>query len=425
MNEPHLSDSIFGGDGDETVVGAAGSGSGDDASYQPGGYAAPASRREARENADRQAVQAPEDSWVEYGDPPRRRRRPWLPLLLALVLVGAGGFVAFKALGPSLPSWGGGGSQTAGADYTGTGSGSAVITVRRGDTGSQIGAALEKAGVVKSGNRFAQAFAAEPQAARLQPGSYTLRRQMSSSAALQLMLDPSARKGGVTIPEGLWATEIYARLSKATGTPLADYSAVDAAALDLPEGANGRVEGYLFPSTYLFADGATATDQLRTMVAEFKRRTASLNIPADQVSRVMTIASIVQAESKLGQDGPKVARVIENRLKPNPATNGRLQMDSTIHYLHKKRGTVTTSDKERDSTSPYNTYKHAGLPPAPVDNPGIEAIKAAQSPAPGSWLYFVTVNQQTGETRFSSTLAEHNKNVALFRAWCKANPGRC
>ena len=435
MNEPHLSDSIFGGDDPDATR--------EQPVHRPD--AEPLTRRAARDR--REAEQVQESSrrqarserehdvdetyhgsddglgGFEYDDePPRRRRRPWLPLLLALVLVGAGGYVAVKSLDISLPSIGG--SDQAEADYTGEGTGSVTVTVDRGDTGSDIGATLQKAGVVKSGARFAQSFAAERSAAGIQPGSYTLRKQMSSASALALMLDPSSRTGGVTVPEGLWASEIYVRLSKATGTPLADYAKVDTSQLGLPAAAKGNVEGYLFPSRYDFPAKSTATEQLRSMVTEFKRRTAALQIPSDRLERVLTIASIVQAESR-GQDGPKVARVIENRLKPNTETAGRLQMDSTVHYLLKKRGTITTTDKQRQDTSPYNTYLHKGLPPGPVGNPGLEAIKAAETPTPGSWLYFVTVNPATGETRFATTGAEHQKNVAAFRAWCQANPGKC
>ncbi|KNX39343.1 hypothetical protein VV01_09455 [Luteipulveratus halotolerans] len=387
------------------------------------------SRRQARAEREQHAVDAydgPDDGLggFEYDEePPRRRRRPWLPLLLALVLVGAGGYVAVKSLDISLPSIGGGSDQ-ADADYTGEGTGSVTVTVDRGDTGSDIGATLQQAGVVKSGARFAQSFAAEQSAAGIQPGSYTLRKQMSSASALALMLDPSSRTGGVTVPEGLWASEIYQRLSKATGTPLAEYAKVDTSQLGLPAAAKGNVEGYLFPSRYDFPKNATATEQLRSMVTEFKRRTAALQIPPDRLERVLTIASIVQAESR-GQDGPKVARVIENRLKPNTETAGRLQMDSTVHYLLKKRGTITTTDKQRQDTSPYNTYLHKGLPPGPVGNPGIEAIKAAEAPTPGGWLYFVTVNPATGETRFATTGAEHQKNVVAFQTWCRSNPGKC
>lgn len=433
MNEPHLSDSIFGGDdpGDPSRSRPKSEAAPQERVRLPqGATPPPLSRRAARE---RKSDVRREDDYDSTARParltderaPRQRRSPILPLLLAVVLVFGGGFLAVKALG--LPSFGGGGSdQPSGGDFAGEGTGAVDITVERGDTGGDIGATLEKAGVVKAASTFARVFATEPEAARIQPGSYTLKKQMSSSAALTALLDPAARTGGVTIREGLWASEIYSILSKATKTPLQDYKNVKPDALGLPEGAEGRVEGFLFPSTYDFAKGLNATGQLKAMVAEFKRQTAPLNIPADQVRRTVIMASLVQAESRLGEDGPKVARVIENRLKPdNPGTVGRLQLDSTVHYLEQKRGTVTTTAGERQNTSPYNTYLAKGLPPGPVDNPGLEALKAARAPAAGNWLYFVTINQETGETRFTADYNEHLRNVAVFRKWCQDNKGKC
>lgn len=397
MNDSHLGNDLFGDDEHEEY---------DRQQAEPS---------RARTRGERRADVAPE----------RRRRRGCgvLAFLLALVLAGAAAVAAISQLDLNLPRIGGGNSQS--ADYTGTGTGSVQVAIRSGDSGSRIGQRLEEAGVVKSGSAFTALFAGSREAARLQPGTYTLRKQMSAKSALDLMLDPASRKAGVTIPEGLWASEIYARLSKATGTPLADYEKVDIAELGLPAAAKGNVEGYLFPSTYTFDEDASATTQLKTLVDEFKKQTASLKIPAKTVERTLTIASLVQAESRLGEDGPKVARVIENRLATHGETIGRLQLDSTVHYGLKKRGTVTTTAAQRASENAYNTYKHAGLPPGPINNPGLDAIKAAQSPASGSWLYFVTVNLKSGETLFATTGAEHNANVKKFQAWCRDNPGSC
>lgn len=356
-------------------------------------------------------------------EPGRRRGCGWIAILLALALVVGGGFAAYKALGPRLPSFGGGQSEA--GDYSGNGSGSVTVQVEPGDSGSQIGRRLQEAGVVKSARLFTAVFGSRDDAARLQPGTYTLRKEMSAAAAADLLLDPASRKAGVTVPEGLWVSEIYQRLSKATGTPLADYKAIKPSQLKLPAGAGDHIEGYLFPSTYEFPENATALQQVQAMVSRFKSATASLKIPANRMHRVLTIASLVQAESRLDQDGPKVARVILNRLEPGNETGGRLQMDSTVHYGIGKRGTVTTTAAERASGNPYNTYKITGLPPGPINNPGLDAIKAAENPAKGTWLYFVTVNQQTGETKFATTAAEHQKNVAQFQAWCRANQGKC
>lgn len=355
---------------------------------------------------------------------PHRRRRTWIPILLAVALVLGGGWVAVKQLGLSLPSIGGG--DDGGGDFAGEGEGRTTVRIEPGSSGMDMGQALEESGVVKSGRTFARVFGADPNASRIQPGTYTLRKEMSAASALKLMMQPGSRVGaGVTIPEGLWATEIFRKLSKATDVPVAEYQKVKASSLGLPAGADGRLEGYLFPSTYEFRKGTSAQDQLQAMVRRFKQQVQPLQVRADQLPRVVTLASIVQAEAAPGPDAPKVARVVENRIKPGSETQGRLEMDSTVHYLLQKRGTITTSDKDRRSTSPFNTYVQKGLPPGPINNPGIAAIKAAMNPTPGSWLYFVTVDLDTGKTLFSSNLKGHQKNVATFRSWCKAHPGRC
>jgi UPF0755 protein len=103
----------------------------------------------------------------------------------------------------------------------------------------------------------------------------------------------------------------------------------------------------------------------------------------------------------------------------------KLQLDTTVSFVAHHRGKVGTSDAERRSPSPYNTYLAAGLPPGPIDSPGSSAIQAALHPAPGRWLYFVAVNPSTGETRFAVDAAGHAANVKLFLNWCGKHPGQC
>jgi UPF0755 protein len=156
-------------------------------------------------------------------------------------------------------------------------------------------------------------------------------------------------------------------------------------------------------------------------VAKTLDELSSLGVTPDKAQQVLTIASIVQAEGRATPDLPKVARVIENRLaKAMP-----LQMDSTVHFISRRRGKAGTSDAERRSASPYNTYLAAGLPPGPIDSPGLSAMQAALNPTPGPWLYFVAVNPATGETRFAVTAAAHAANVKVFLAWCQSHPGQC
>lgn len=351
----------------------------------------------------------------------RRRRvmmvRRTVVLLVALGLVAGAGFVATSVLRPLVTS------LTASNDYTGTGSGAASITVNVGDSSRAIGAALEVAGVVKTARAFNNAASADTRSAAIQPGRYALHSKMSGASALAMLLDPVNRTvPRVTIREGLWVSEIIAALSTATGRPLADYTVAlkHPAVLGLPARAGGNAEGYLFPSTYEFETDATAAEQLRTMVSTSLAELHRLGVTPATRQRVLTVASIAEAEAR-GPDLPKVARVIENRL----ARAVPLQMDSTVHFISHRRGKVGTTRTQRRSKSRYNTYQVKGLPPGPINSPGLSALKAAVHPTPGRWMYFVAVNPGTGLTRFSVSAAGHAANVKLFLRWCAGHPGQC
>jgi UPF0755 protein len=366
------------------------------------------------------AVMAPGQHRGERRRAQRRRiqgRRRIVVMVLTLGLVAGGGFAAYSALAPLVSS------LTASNNYTGGGSGAVRVTVHIGDTGRSIGATLEKAGVVKTAKAFADAAAANPSGGSIQPGDYFLRKRMSATSALAMLLDPANRTvPRVTIREGLWTSETIHSLSAATGRPLADYEVAlkDTAALGLPAAAGADVEGYLFPATYEFGKTTSAAEQLHTMVAKSLEELGNMGVDPAQMQRVLTIASLVQAEAKAAADFPKVARVIDNRLaRPMP-----LQLDSSVSFVAAHRE-VSTTNAERASKSPYNTYLRAGLPPGPIDNPGLSALEATLSPAPGPWLYFVAVNPVTGETRFAVDAAGHAANVRIFQKWCKDHPGKC
>jgi len=347
-----------------------------------------------------------------------RRSRQMIVMLVALGLVVGTGAVAVSALWPLVAS------LSASNDYTGGGSGAVSIAVHRGDASRTIAAALEKAGVVKTARAFEDAAAGDLRSGSIRPGIYVLHSKMSALSALAMLLNPTNRTvPRVTIREGLWTSEIISALATATGQPLADYTVAlkDPALLGLPVQAKGNVEGYLFPSTYEFESDVSATEQLQTMVAKSLDELRKLGVAPDKAQRVLTIASIVEAEARARPDRPKVARVIENRL----AAAMPLQMDSTVHFVSHRRGKVGTTKAERRRVSPYNTYVVSGLPPGPIDSPGLSAMQAAVHPTPGRWMYFVTVNPQTGLTRFSVDAAGHAVNVKLFLAWCLKNPGQC
>ncbi len=348
----------------------------------------------------------------------KKGRRRIIVLLVALSLVAGAGAAAILVLRPFVSS------MAVSNDYVGAGSGSVTVVVHSGDAGRTIAAALEKAGVVKSAAAFLAASASDPRSGSIQPGTYTLRAHMSAASSLAMLLDPANRTvQRVTIREGLWVSEIIHELSVSTGRPLADYTLAlqDPVMLGLPDAAKGNAEGYLFPSTYEFDASVTAADQLHTMVAKSLDELGKLGVTADKMQRVLTIASIVEAEASGSADRPKVARVIENRL----AIQMPLQLDSTVSFVAQRRGKITTTNAERATESPYNTYLVAGLPPGPIDSPGLSAMQAAVKPTPGPWMYFVAVNPQTGETRFAVDAAGHAANVKLFQTWCSDHPGKC
>lgn len=350
--------------------------------------------------------------------PGRRRAVSVVVLLLAGALVLAALWFAFGSLRSLLP---GGGESN---DYPGPGSGEVEVVIDSGASGAMIGQTLEEADVVKTTSSFTAVATAQPErAAQIQPGTYSMLQKMSASDAFDRLLDPESRVAkGLTIPEGLWRSEIYERLSEGTGVPVKEYEeAEESDRLELPPQAEGAIEGWLFPSTYEFADDAGAVQQLNTMIGQTVSQLEEAGVPKEEWERTLTVASIVEGEAGAA-DRQKVARVVENRLAdPAGPTRGMLQMDSTIHYMLQKRGTVTTSDKERNTDSPYNTYQNQGLPPGPINNPGAAAIDAAGNPAQGDWLFFVTVDPSTGETKFAETQAEHQQNVQEF---CR-NTGSC
>lgn len=360
--------------------------------------------------------------------PRRRRRRNPIGTVVALVLAGAivvtASVYTFGWVSDMLPSISFG--EEAPQDYEGAGTGEILVEIPQGAGGGQIAQILAAEDVVASSAAFTAALQADPRSGSIQPGTYRMASKMSSQAALARLLDGNYRNiNGVTIREGLWVSETFAILAEATGHEVADYEAVDVSTLGLPEAAEGDLEGFLFPSTYEFDTESTPEEQLKAMVDLAKQRYAQIGVPEDELRDVIIKASIVQGEGMFSEDLPKIARVVENRLQPNPETNGYLQMDSTVHFIYQERGLAGTTDQQRANEDKHNTYLYAGLPVGPINSPGEEAIRAAMNPEPGNWLYFVTVDPSTGETRFADDYAAHQENVALFQQWCANNPDQC
>ncbi|MCL3778322.1 MULTISPECIES: endolytic transglycosylase MltG [unclassified Actinomyces] len=355
----------------------------------------------------------------------RRLRRAVLAALLIIVLAAAG-LLSVKALRSAQDARPG---QTAVSDYSGTGHGSVVVTIPEDASGDEIARILTQAGVVATADAFTQAYAANVNASSIQAGTYTLRLGMSAANAVAALLDPASRADHtLTIPEGSTRDQVKERLMSVGGFSEAEVETAfaDAQAIGLPETAGGQVEGWLAPSTYDIAEDATATDVVATMVSLTLSRLTRLGVEPADYQQVLTKASVVEHEVASSTYYGQVARVIENRLADTDGeTAGRLQMDSTALYGLGRTGGILTSDEMLDKSNPYNTYEHAGLPPTPISSPGEAALAAVVDPPQGQWLYFVTVNPETGETLFASTPEEQQANTERLMAYCEEHEAMC
>ncbi|ACY97703.1 MULTISPECIES: endolytic transglycosylase MltG [Thermomonospora] len=329
-------------------------------------------------------------------------------LAFLVAVFGGGGLLGLLALEKRL----------AVPDYTGQGTGRVTVQIKEGDTGQVIAERLVAAGVIKSSKAYRKVADKDPRAASIQPGFYAMRKKMSAAAALALLLDPKSRAGTqITIPEGLRVTKVIELLSDKTGIPKRDFHAVvkNPRGLPLPPYAGGKVEGYLWPGRYDLDPNGNAESILKMMVERFNKAADDLDLEARakearmKPGTVITMASIIQAESGKSSDMPKISEVIFNRIKKGML----LQMDSTTKYANGTFGIEATGE-ERASNSPYNTYRHRGMPPGAICNPGAEAIEAVFAPSNDGWLYFVTTDPEKGITEFSRTQEEHDRLVAKY-----------
>jgi UPF0755 protein len=349
-------------------------------------------------------------------DTPRkaRRRAPFLvPLVLLLVagLALVGGRVVLDQF-----------RTRAAPDYDGQGTGEVVVQVLAGSSAGDIGTLLAEKDVVKSRAAFVAAANDDDRSRGIQPGFYRLRLQMSAAAALELMLSPDARvRSRFTIPEGTTATrtlEIIAKSVEDLPLPALRQAAANPAALGLPDYAQGRLEGLLFPATYDVEPGSTAVEVLTMMVDRFEEVAAEADLVARAQAlgrtpyEIVTIGSLVEAETPKDSDRGKVAQVVYNRLERGM----KLDFDSTVKYVFELRGERKTRILNRDLQvdSPYNTYRNRGLPPTPINSPGEAALLAALEPEDGPWLFFVVADKE-GNSAFAATYEEHQRNVERYR----------
>jgi UPF0755 protein len=355
---------------------------------------------------------ADQDGASTWGSPGRGPKRRWSRNTLAVVA----GFVVFlaivfAALGLAVRWYN---SHSTNTTVPGVADGSRVVDISAGMTASQIATILQQQGVIANTVDFLDLVAERGSENKLQPGTYTF----AKGATLVDIVDMLERGIGtawykLTITEGKAISQIKEQLDadgKISGTEYASLAA-QPSKFELPYLAGVQVtqaatlQGLLFPSTYSLSEGQSASDLIKQQLLAFTAKTASLpwsSATGLKVTpyQIVIIASIIEKECRVPDERAKVARVIYNRL----AKDMPLQMDATVRYaVDKWTGTLTSADLATES--PYNTYLHRGLPPAPICNPGEATLRAGLEPVDGDWLFYV-LKDTTGNHFFTSSYEE-------------------
>lgn len=320
--------------------------------------------------------------------------------VLILLLLGAAGAAAFVMLTPYGPL-----KET-------------FVEILPGSSSMRIGRQLEEAGIIRS--RYAFDAVRWMRHGKLKAGDY----RFDHPATVQEVYD-RIRRGdvytiAVTVPEGATIFDIGLRLEQAGFGParnFVDVATQEAGLVSDLDPQAKSLEGYLFPDTYRIGPREEMPQIAAAMVKRFRTAATELGLHHN-VHETVTLASLVERETAVDGERPLVASVFENRLEKQMP----LMTDPSVIYglqlQGQWRGAIYASDLQRNT--PYNTYMHPGLPPGPIANPGMKALRAAMAPAQTNYLYFVAAGDNPqGKSLFASTLEEHNRNVADYRSAVK------
>ncbi|KAA9395095.1 endolytic transglycosylase MltG [Kocuria coralli] len=311
-------------------------------------------------------------------------------------------------------------------DYRGEGNEAVNFTIEDGATIDQIGTALVNEDIVANSTRFVETFNEQHEGDFVQPGDYELRRQMSSEAAVRVLMDEGDPAHYAAVANTLRMDDTFEILSESTGIPVEEFesAAEDPGRFGVPD-EFPTIEGYLHPGEYRFPVGASADEILQEMVDRTKETLERNDVPEEDAFRVLTVASIVEFEG-VPDDYADVAGAIFNRIdEPDNETNGFIQSDASVTYGLGRRSYDFSDEERNDASNEYNTFAHPGLPAGPIGSPGDASIDATANPAENDYYYWVTVNLDTGETKFATNYADHEKNVEEYQQWCSDNEGRC
>lgn len=307
------------------------------------------------------------------------------------------------------------------------GGGTVSITVEQGESARSIGHNLQDQGVIRSSRLFEVLVALTGVQDKLEAGSYEFDQGMPAIEAVHRIAEGKTASRDVVVPEGRRAEEVGEILQRAG---VVDRQAfLDALVKSqynepfLAESSSASLEGFLFPAKYSFNRGVKASDVVDRMLQAFQSKVASqlqLEGQAMTLDQVVTLGSIVEREAQDPSERPLIASVYLNRLRLGIA----LEADPTVQYALTTfalsvdahgwwKKDLTLDDLKVDS--PYNTYVHAGLPPGPIANPGLDSMLAVVRPARTNYLFFVAKNDGTGQHAFAETLEEHLANIQKYQ----------
>jgi len=298
---------------------------------------------------------------------------------------------------------------------SGVSKGPRIVEIPPRDGLLDIARRLDEAGVIRSPFGFALLALAQGSARALKAGEYEVPQGSNTFAVLNLLEGGKVINHAVLLREGFTLAEL-AQAVEAEGLARAEdvvrvgRDPLFLRTLEIPASS---VEGYLFPDTYQFVKGVTPEEMLARMVAKMRSQLTPDILKAAEarglnMHQLLTLASIIEREGVERKELPLISAVFWNRLKRDMP----LQADPTVQYaVGKGRQALTRADLQVDS--PFNTYRHLGLPPGPIANPGLSAIQAAVNPARANYLYFVALDDRRHQ--FSESLAAHNDAVARYR----------
>ncbi|MBZ5720955.1 MAG: endolytic transglycosylase MltG [Acidobacteriia bacterium] len=322
---------------------------------------------------------------------------------LAIVLLAAlavGGWLAWALWLPLTPS------------------GQKFVLLHAGYSTRRIATELQSAGVIRSTNAFVLWHYFHHKRS-LKAGEYLFERPANALDVHARLARGDIYVHTVVIPEGYTMFDIAQAVQDAGLGSSQDFltavTSDTALVADLAPEAK-TLEGYLFPSTYEFTRTQSMNDMVAAMVKQFRQTAHEIGLTVE-VQETVTMASIIEKETAVPEERPLVASVYYNRLARRIA----LQADPSVIYAELLQGTYAGALHHADMRidSPYNTYRHPGMPPGPIGNPGKTSLEAALHPAETNYYYFVSDGD--GRHRFASSLEEHNRNVAAYR---KAMRGR-